>query len=64
MPNKLESIRVNEMQELDLTGLSIVQITIREDGTVIWVNTEKGCVLRICGIDSLEIIDDRRKKNV
>jgi hypothetical protein len=26
------------------------ELTIRDDGKVIWVNTELGCLLRICGV--------------
>lgn len=37
-----------------------VEITIRGDGRVLWVNTEHGCVLRICDIQGLEILDERR----
>lgn len=46
----------------DITGAEIVQIQIRNDGKVIWVNTENGCVLRICQIKKLEIVDLRNVK--
>ncbi len=45
---------------LDITGAESVEIKIREDGKVIWVNTEEGCVCRICKIDNLVIINERR----
>ena len=41
----------------DITGAEVVQISIRKDKKVIWVNTENGCVLRICQIKKLEITD-------
>jgi hypothetical protein len=46
---------------LDITGAEAVEIFIRDDGKVIWVNTERGCVLRICRIKHLTL-DDRRKR--
>ena len=38
-----------------------VEVSIREDGKVLWVNTEEGCVLRISNIKDL-IIEDASKK--
>ena len=41
----------------------VVQIRIRDDGKVIWINTpDKGCVCRICQIKELHIEDNRREK--
>lgn len=48
------------MTMLDITGTDIVEISIREDGKVVWVNTEDGCQLRICRIKGKIEIDDRR----
>ena len=36
-----------------------IEISIREDGKVIWVNSEQGCLLRVSGIKNL-VLDDRR----
>jgi len=36
-----------------------VQVTVREDRKVIWVNTEEGCVTRIQNIHQL-VVDDPR----
>lgn len=44
---------------IDVTGPEFVQILIREDGETIWVNTEDGCLLRICRIENLVIEDQR-----
>jgi len=30
-----------------------VEVKIRDDHKVLWVNTEEGCVLRICGIEQI-----------
>ena len=45
---------------LEITEAKSVEIRIREDGKVIWVNTEEGCVCRISKIGDLVIIDERR----
>lgn len=44
---------------VDITGAEIVDVEIRDDGKVLWVNTERGCVLRICRIKNVEVIDRR-----
>jgi hypothetical protein len=44
---------------LDITGSDYVQVEIRDDGKVLWVNNETGCVLRICQIKKIEVIDNR-----
>jgi hypothetical protein len=47
-------------KHLDIAGADTVEIEIRVDGTVMWVNTEHGCKLRICRIDGpITIIDHR-----
>ena len=40
-----------------------VVVRIRNDGKVLWVNTEKGCILRICNIEKLILDDMRRNPN-
>jgi len=44
---------------LDILGSQCVQVEIRSDGTVLWVNNENGCILRICQIKCIEVIDNR-----
>jgi hypothetical protein len=39
----------------DITNPVGVEVEIRDDGKVLWVNTENGCVLRICGIKDLKV---------
>jgi hypothetical protein len=46
----------------DVSNAKYVEISIRQDGKTLWVNTEKGCVLRISNIDNLRF-DDRRIKD-
>jgi hypothetical protein len=45
-----------EMQDITAEG---VEVIIRKDGKVLWVNTEEGCVLRISNIKDVVIEDDR-----
>jgi hypothetical protein len=52
---------VKEMPALnDIMGSELVEIAIREDGEVLWINNEKGCMLRISQIKQL-VLDDRRE---
>lgn len=44
---------------LDITGAEGVQVQIKADGKVLWINTENGCVLRVCQIKNIEINDER-----
>lgn len=46
---------------MDITGAKFVQVSIRDDGKVLWINTENGCVCRICGIESI-VVDDNREQ--
>jgi hypothetical protein len=57
---KMKSLFSYANQSLDITGAEDVEISIRNDGKVIWVNTVDGCVLRICQISGRVIVDDKR----
>lgn len=47
----------------DITGTKLVEVVIRQDGKVLWVNTEEeGCILRICQIENLELYDKRKER--
>lgn len=39
--------------QLDITSPHVVQIDVRRDKSVIWVNVDGVCVLRICQIPEL-----------
>lgn len=45
---------------LDITGAEIVDLDVREDGKVIWVNVDGICRLRICKISGEVNVTDRR----
>ena len=49
---------------LDITGAKTVEVLIRSDGKVLWINTEEGCVLRICRIENLYVSDERKIGNL
>lgn len=36
-----------------------VEILIREDGKVLWINVDGVCVLRICQIQEIKLEDNR-----
>jgi hypothetical protein len=44
----------------DILSAEEIEVKIRNDGKVMWINTEKGCILRINKIKNL-IIEDGRK---
>ena len=48
---------------LDITDEG-VEVDIRRDGEVLWVNTTEGCVLRISNIKDLVIVDGRHEKEL
>ena len=54
---------VSDFDTLDVTGPTTgeVEVSIREDGRVLWVNVGGVCLLRICRIVGEVQIDDRRK---
>ena len=46
---------------LEVTGVQAVEVMVRSDGKVLWVNTQEGCILRICQMEKLTIVDQRRE---
>ncbi len=46
-------------QLFDVTDVDHLQIEIRADGAVIWLNTKEGCLVRVCQIGQLELVDNR-----
>jgi hypothetical protein len=44
---------------LDITAPKGVQVQIRADGKVLWVNVDGKCVLRCCQIEVLDVDDAR-----
>ncbi len=46
----------------DITAPQHLEITIREDGKVVWLNTELLCVFRACQIGEITVVDLRESK--
>lgn len=48
------------IQLVDINGPEVVEIKIRNDGKVVWINVDGICRLRACQIKQLILEDDRR----
>jgi len=48
----------------DITRPEIVEIQIRSDGKVVWVNVDGVCALRACNIKEVIVIDERQKEKL
>jgi hypothetical protein len=55
MENLFEMVDINAERQ----GIEHITIIIKKDGSVLWINTEQQCVLRICQIKNLVIKDER-----
>lgn len=44
---------------LDFTGPEVVELLIRHDGKVVWINIDGICRLRACQIKTVILQDDR-----
>jgi hypothetical protein len=59
----MESPSKSEMLDITapLENINDIEITIRKDGKVVWINAEGYCLFRICQIPGRIIIKDERK---
>jgi len=57
---RVSVISNNEMSSIDITEPESVQVDIKSDGKVIWVNVNGSCMFRACRIKNLEINDGRK----
>lgn len=48
-------------ESLDFTKPQTVEIEIRGDGKVVWINIDGLCRLRVCRIENLTLTDERKK---
>jgi hypothetical protein len=55
-------VSVKNLSCLDITAPDEVEIQIRSDGKVMWVNINGMCRLRVCRIAHLTLNDDRSNK--
>jgi hypothetical protein len=44
---------------MDLTAPGKLEVTIRRDGKVIWINSKAGCLFRACQCESILLYDQR-----
>lgn len=56
--DKRYTMNIPEM--VDITSPRTVQVQIRSDGKVIWINVDGMCRLRCCQIEHLDVEDDRK----
>lgn len=54
-----EIIPLESLEMTDITNPHYVEVKIRCDGRVVWVNVNGICRLRCCMIENLELIDER-----
>lgn len=47
---------------IDITKAETVQIQIRGDGQVVWVNVDGVCQLRVCQCKHVQVDDERYEK--
>ena len=55
-------MKIKEYSFLDIAQPKIVQIEINPSGSILWVNIDGLCMLRVCVIERLDVIDNRKKK--
>lgn len=48
------------VQSLDVTGAEEVEVSIKSDGSVIWINVDGLLRLRVCRIKKITIEDGRK----
>lgn len=44
---------------VDISEPRHVEVRVRNDGKVVWINVDGTCVLRCCKIKKLEVVDER-----
>jgi hypothetical protein len=60
MPNFLEPTAEDLIgAQIDITRPKAVEVRLRNDGSVLWINVDGVCVLRCCQIKNMELIDER-----
>ena len=52
-----------EHVDITMTDTLELEVSIRDDGKVLWINTQHGCLVRICSIKGkINVIDSRANK--
>lgn len=47
--------------QLDVTAPDAVEVMIRQDGRVVWVNVNGVCMFRACQIGIFQLTDERKE---
>ena len=55
-------MKIKEYSFLDISQPKIVQVEINPSGSILWVNIDGLCMLRVCVIERLDVIDNRKEK--
>lgn len=55
----MKTITLKQTEPIDITAPEHVEILIRQDGKVIWINVDGVCEFRACRINKL-ILNDKR----
>ena len=61
MPRSFSTAMLDWEKSLDVTGAEHVEVEIRSDGSVLWVNVDGTLALRVCRAKSITIKDERLK---
>lgn len=57
LPNEIIRSYEPTMGQLDITGAGDIEIKVRNDKKVIWVNIDGLCVLRVCRIKGKVVVE-------
>lgn len=51
---------VTEVRMLDVSHPKEIEVLIRADGKILWINVDGVCLLRACKIKHINIVDERK----
>lgn len=52
-------MKIEVKHMIDVTGPEHLEIVIREDGVIVWINIDGMCAFRACRIKELVVTDNR-----
>lgn len=61
MPRSFSTAMLDEEKSLDITSADLVEVRIRSDGTVLWVNVDGTLALRVYRVKQITIEDESSK---
>ena len=54
-------MKIKEYHFSDITEPKAVQVEVNPTGSILWVNVDGLCVLRICKMEQFDIVDNRKE---